>query len=173
MRRSNRHTTCAARKSRLRTCDNDAAKRMGRAVKCPPLPCSNARLGGGDPDCRNVSPACGFGTPALPINFEGKDIVRAAFLAAAVHAGREDIFERDVSGLLPGRTTLPHDCFRSCPFALSHQVSYKARTGRTSRSLPLLLQSQRTRPLERTSQNRALPSEASEDDPNKAPPHRS
>lgn len=46
MRRSNRHTTCAARKSRLRTCDNDAAKRMGRAVKCPPLPCSNARLGG-------------------------------------------------------------------------------------------------------------------------------
>jgi len=73
----------------------------------PPLPCSNARLGGGDPDCRNVSPACGFGTPALPINFEGKDIVRAAFLAAAVHAGREDIFERDVSGLLRGEQLFP------------------------------------------------------------------
>lgn len=107
MRRSNRHTTCAARKSRLRTCDNDAAKRMGRAVKCPPCLAQTQDWEGGDPDCRNVSPACGFGTPALPINFEGKDIVRAAFLAAAVHAGREDIFERDVSGLLRGEQLFP------------------------------------------------------------------
>lgn len=73
----------------------------------PPCLAQTQDWGGADPDCRNVSPACGFGTPALPINFEGKDIVRAAFLAAAVHAGREDIFERDVSGLLRGEQLFP------------------------------------------------------------------
>lgn len=93
------------------------------------------------------------------------------FLRRQSMQGREDIFERDVSGLLRGEQLFPMTV--SVHAHSLCRIRYLTKQGRDAHRgrCPYCSSHSARRPLERTSQNRALPSEASEDDPNKAPPH--